>query len=180
MGRNAKIDDVILLPDGKGGQSPRLRWEVIVERVRAGVHAEIAAVSTGVSKTTYYRWRQEGEDRYVDGVLKRARPHYREFREALDRAAAEAETAAVARIREAGKETWQAEAWYLERSRPDRWRRRDTVHQAGPADGDPPLPPRVIRHEADPAAVDRLAELLSIVEGAVAPPEPGPGDEGAP
>jgi hypothetical protein len=182
MGRPTKIDDVILLPDGKGGQTPRVRWEVIVERVRSGSYPEVAAISTGVGRATYYRWIAEGEDRWIDGRLVRANRRYRDFRDAIERAQAEAEAVAVAHIRKAGEDpkTWQAEAWYLERSRSDRWRRRDTIHSAGPGDGDPPLPIRRIIHDLDATAADKLAELLGIVEGAVAPPDAGPGDEGAP
>jgi hypothetical protein len=181
MGRPTKIDDVILLPDGKGGSSPRVRWEVIVDRVRAGVPPEVAAIATGVGRATYYRWMQRGEDRWIDGRMVRAEKRYRDFRDALDRAFAEAEAVAIAHIRKAGEDpkTWQAEAWYLERSRSERWRRRDTVHQAGPADGDPPVPDRRVNVTVEPDAAARLAELLGIVEGAGAPPDAGPGDEGA-
>lgn len=139
MGRPTKLDDTILLPDGKGGSVPRTRWEVIVERVRAGSYPEVAAMSTGVSSTTFYRWRTEGEDRVVDGKVRRARPMYREFREALDRASAEAEMVAVAHIQKAASEDWRAAMAYLERRAPARWRRRDTTYHAGPAEGDGPL-----------------------------------------
>ena len=166
MGRPAKLDDVILLPDGKGGQSPRRRWEVIVERVRAGSYPEVAAVSTGLHPSTFYRWRQMGEDRWEDGRKVPARREYRDFREALDRAEAEAEMLAVAHVQKAMTDDWRAAITYLERRAPQRWRKRETVYGAGPADDDPAIPARRVRLEVDEDAPDKLASLLELVERA--------------
>lgn len=184
MGRPTKIDDLILLPDGQGGQAPRVRWQVIVERVRAGSHPEVAAMSTGVSSTTYYRWKAESEDRVVDGKVHRAKPAYREFREALDRAAAEAEMANVAIILRAAQTTadregdWKAGAWYLERRAPQRWRRRESTWHGGPGEGDAPLAVDLTgRVGLDADAVSRLDAVLEILEESGAldrRPEPAP------
>jgi hypothetical protein len=157
-GRSSKLDDLILIE----GQ-PRKRWEVIVERVRAGSYAEVAAVSTGVGVTTYYRWREWGVDRFEDGKRIPARPEYREFREALDRAEAEAEQEAIAHVRSAMSTDWRAAITYLERRTPQRWRKRETVYGAGPADDDPSLPARRVRVEVDEGAPGKLAELLELL-----------------
>ena len=175
-GRPAKLDDVILLPDGKGGQTPRVRWEVIVERIRSGIPIETACISTGVHQSTYYRWREWGEDRWIDGKLVRARPAYREFREAATRARAEAESIHVAHIATAAAKDWKASAFFLERSHPETWGRRGTIHHAGPAGDDPEIRARVT-HDLDPLASSKLGELLDLVGGAIAR---GPGEEARP
>ena len=165
MARPAKIDDVILLPDGKGGQTPRIRWEVIVERVRAGSYPEVAASSTGVHPATFYRWKVLGEDRVVDGKVQRARAGYREFREALTRAESEAEMAAVALVQKAMPDDWKASAWYLERRAPGRWRRRDSLWHAGPGEGDAPLELGIEgKVDLGGAALDKLADVLEVLE----------------
>lgn len=162
MARPSKIDDVILLPDGKGGQVPRVRWEVIVDRVRAGAYPEVAAASTGVSSTTFYRWKVLGEDRIENGKIRRARAGYREFREALSRAEAESEMAAIANVQRAFGDDWRSAAWYLERRGPDRWRRRDSLMHGGPGPGDAPLE---IGGKVDLGgdALDKLGDVLDIL-----------------
>jgi len=165
MGRASKIDDVILLPDGKGGSTPRIRWEVIVERVRAGSYPEVAAMSTGVHPATYYRWKVLGEDRVVDGKVVRARSGYREFREALTRAEAESEMAAIATVRKAFEEDWKAAAWYAERRAPGRWRRRDSLWHGGPGEGDSPLALDLSgKVDIGGDALDKLADVLEVLE----------------
>jgi hypothetical protein len=164
MGRRAKLEDVILLPDGKGGSTPRIRWEVIVERVRAGAYPETAATSTGIGKTTFYNWRIFGEDRIVDGKVVRARPGYREFREALTRAEAEAEMLHVAHITKAAPEDWKAAAWYLERRAPERWRRRDSLWHGGPGEGDAPLVLELDgKVDLGGDALDKLGDVLEVL-----------------
>lgn len=177
MGRPAKIDDVILLPDGKGGSTPRVRWEVIVERVRAGSYPEVAAMSTGVSAATFYRWKAIGEDRVEDDKVRRARAGYREFREALTRAEAEAEMGSIAVVQKAmtgstgadgkaGREPdWKAAAWYLERRAPGRWRRRDSLWHGGPGEGDAPLALELdgkVNLGGD--ALDKLGDVLDVLQ----------------
>lgn len=180
MGRPAKIDDVILLPDGKGGSTPRVRWEVIVDRVRAGSYPEVAAQSTGVSSSTFYRWRTYGEDRVENGRVVRARPQYREFREALDRAEAESEMRAIATVQKAFESDWRAAGWYLERRGPQRWRKRDSLWHAGPGEGDAPLELELggkVNVGVD--GLDKLGEVLDVLVDAGVFPRPD-GSEGPP
>ncbi len=178
MGRKAKLDDLILLPDGKGGSNPRKRWEVIVERVRTGIPPESAAEATGIDGATYYRWMALGVDAFEDGKVRRARPGYREFREAITRARAEAEAIHVAHVAGASVKDWRAAAFLLERSYPQRWRKRDTVYQAGPAEGDPAVPPTRVEHTVAEDAPSKLADLLELVARAGAQSPTGPGGGG--
>lgn len=83
----------------------------IVQAVTAGNTRETAAAYAGITATTLYDW------------LK----HKAEFSEAVKKAEADAEVAAVTIIRTAMPKNWQAAAWYLERKWPDRWGRKDRV-----------------------------------------------------
>lgn len=82
----------------------------IIDTIAAGGSRAAAAAAAGVHPSTVFRWLAEGRDE--------ASP-YREFRERIKGAEAEAEIAMVTVVREAAlKGTWQAAAWWLERRRP--------------------------------------------------------------
>jgi len=102
--------------------------EKIVSLVRAGNYPEVAAQAAGISGKTYYEWLRRGESE--DGI-------YREFRQAVKEAQAAAESHAVTIIRKAALDgSWQAAAWFLERSKAERWRRKENVELTG-KDGGP-------------------------------------------
>jgi hypothetical protein len=91
--------------------------------IRAGNYAKVAAAMAGVGETTYYRWLELSEE-------SNAKKEYREFRESIERAEAEAEVAAIARIRQAADNgDWKAAGWYLERKHGERWGRNDKLRQ---------------------------------------------------
>lgn len=104
--------------------------------MRAGATMEVAAEAAGVSRGTLYRWLKKGE---------RARPgsRPRELRERVEKARAESETVLVARIAAAaGKGSWQAAAWLLERRFPERWMKpseRPMPEAPAPAPADDPV-----------------------------------------
>ena len=102
--------------------------ERIVQALRAGNYADAAVRSAGIATSTFYRWLERGEDE-TTGI-------YREFRDAVRLAEAEAEVHAVAVIRRAMPDDWRAAMTYLERRHPDRWRRRQTTEVTG-VDGGP-------------------------------------------
>ena len=111
----------------------------LIERVtlaiRAGNYAKTACEMVGIGETTFYRWMEEG-------AQDKAKPLFREFRESIKRAEAEAEVRSVALIRQAADGgTWQAAAWYLERKHGDRWGRNDKIRQeiSGPEGKPVPL-----------------------------------------
>ena len=103
--------------------------------IRAGNYSKIAAEMNGIGETTFYRWLDMGSKANASKI-------YREFRESIKRAEAEAEVTNVARIRQAADNgTWQAAAWYLERKHGDRWGRNDKIRQeiSGPEGKPVPL-----------------------------------------
>lgn len=87
------------------------RVERILQALRAGNYLETAARYAGIGETTLHEWRHR----------------YPEFRVAVEKARADAEARNVAVIQQAAAQTWQAAAWWLERSFPARWGRRVEV-----------------------------------------------------
>lgn len=106
------------------GRPSKLTPEVqdrIVQAITAGNYIEVAAQYAGISKGTLYRWLQMADDPTADDI-------YRDFRDAVESARSAAEVRNVALIQKAANDgTWQAAAWYLERTSWQRWGRRTMV-----------------------------------------------------
>lgn len=106
------------------------RQAEIVKMVKAGVPNATAAQVAGVTESTFYLWMEKGQD------PENHDPIYTEFSEAVLRARAEAEAAMVANIRlHARNGDWKADAWLLERSRPERWGRVNRHELTGAGGG---------------------------------------------
>ncbi len=84
--------------------------------IMRGNYTAVVCKKLHIGEQTWYRWKKKGE-KESSGI-------FRDFLEAIQEAEAYAEGSALQNIREAGKQTWQAEAWYLERKFPERWGRR--------------------------------------------------------
>jgi transposase len=120
----------------------------IVELIRAGNYAETAATLTGIGKQTYYTWMQKGEG-------PKARSPYKEFRDAVTAAKAEAEARMVTVIQRAAVDgSWQAASWYLERTQHSKFGKKQGVELSGPNGGAVQFDVSVDDLEA------RIAELL--------------------
>ena len=97
----------------------------IVNAVKAGNYLETAARYAGIDQSTLHRWLNKGKD-------PDAEPEYRQFCEAVESAKAEAEARNVALIQQsANAGTWQAAAWFLERTAHARWGRKQSVEVTG-------------------------------------------------
>src|SRR4051812_33024674 len=89
----------------------------IVDAVRAGSRREAAAQAAGIAKSTLQGWLARGE---AAGAPVR----FQNFAAAVRQADAAWEVAAVEGIgRAAANGDWRAQAWLLERRRPERWGR---------------------------------------------------------
>jgi hypothetical protein len=124
----------------------------IIDCVRAGNYANVAAAAAGIHRATYFAWMNRGEsasDALSGGdTVDDVELIYAEFHDRVRQAEAEAEMTAVASVREA-KGGWQAHMTYLERRFPVRWRRMDGIkHSAGRID-DTPTPEAEFRRLAD-------------------------------
>ena len=104
-GRPTKLDD--------------LTAKRILDAIAAGCSRTAAAEAARVGRATLMRWLRRG--------LEGEQP-FRDFRDRMKKAEAEAESAMVAVIRSAAEGgTWQAAAWWLERRRPKTYAlRRET------------------------------------------------------
>lgn len=123
--------------------------ERILQAVQAGNYLDTAAQYAGIDASTMRRW-------VVKGEAANAPEPYRTFCTALKSARATAEVRSVALIQSAASNgTWQAAAWYLERSYPDRWG-RTRVEVTGGSDADPP-----IRVEISPEALAAKLQTLA-------------------
>jgi hypothetical protein len=112
------------------GRQTKLTPEVqdrIVAALRAGNYQETAAVYGGISVKTFYEWMVRGESE------EEKEQSFREFREAVEKAKAEAEVRDVTLIDKAAKDgSWQAAAWKLERKFPTKWGRVNRTEISGP------------------------------------------------
>ena len=83
----------------------------------------------GIAPETFYDWLHKGER--GEGEL------YESFSESIKKARATRRIKALARIEKHGEKWWQADAWFLERSDPANWGRRDRVvnEHSGPGGG---------------------------------------------
>lgn len=109
------------------GRRPKLTPALqkrLVDALVAGNYIETACVYSGVGISTYYKWIE-------DSNKPNARKDLIEFREAVERARAEAEVRNVVVINEIAKTNYQAAAWWLERSFPKRWGRQQSVELTG-------------------------------------------------
>lgn len=93
----------------------------IVKAIRAGNYPEVAAACNGVSRSAYYEWMQRG-DRAAEGD-----ELFTEFADAVTRARAWAERKMVGIVRRDAAANPDSARWFLERSMPERWGRRDHV-----------------------------------------------------
>ena len=112
-------------------------FEKIVEAVKAGVWIEQAAHLASIHPSTLYDWVSQGErarelEELTGKEMTEQELRLAEFSDTLKKARAEAEARNVALIQKAAQNgTWQAAAWYLERSAPQRWGRKDRMELTG-------------------------------------------------
>lgn len=96
------------------------RIAVVVQALMAGNTRRTSAATAGVDHATFYRW-------LADDAT---------FRDAVEKAEADAEARAVAIVvRAAVGGTWQAAAWWLERRRQDTYALHPKMELSGPGGG---------------------------------------------
>ena len=126
MGRPTKLTDEI--------------QQKILQALAAGNYQDTAAAYAGISTSTFYNWLERGKTERVrisaGEKPKKTEEPYVEFVDAIESARAQAEVRSVALIQKAANDgTWQAAAWYLERSHPQRWGRLNRTEISGPEGG---------------------------------------------
>ncbi len=94
----------------------------LVEALRKGHAMNVAARLAGIGPTTFYTWLTKGK---VSPQNPDPPRQFREFRECIKRAEAEAEDRLLTIVLAAAPSSWQAAMCLLERRGPQRWARRE-------------------------------------------------------
>lgn len=110
--------------------------DTIINAVRIGSYLDDAASLAGVARGTLFRWlawgRDAGNRSDAGDELDDRDLLYRDFCDAVEKARADAMLRNIGVIQTAAQNgTWQAAAWYLERTNPKKWGRHDTVEVTG-------------------------------------------------
>lgn len=129
------------------------RTAKVIEALRAGNYMDTAAMYAGISKQTLYNWLAKGRDAREKvangGIASDQEAKFIELVDAVEKARADAEVRNVHLIQQAAQGgTWQAAAWFLERSHPGKWARREKVEHSGP--------------EGGPITLTGLADLMKV------------------
>ena len=109
------------------GRKPKLTKELIEllgTALQNGNYIETACDFVGINRATFYRWLQESEEDDAKPILK-------DLSDTVRKARAQAEMRNVLRIQKAADDSWQAAAWWLERSQPKKWSKQTNVELSG-------------------------------------------------
>jgi hypothetical protein len=109
-------------PPNRSKYTPELH-EQIVAYIRQGYPKTVAFRLVGLNADTGWDWLRAGRERPDDY------PHYVQLAEDIDHAIAEVQAERVDQILAAAQDPkhWTAAAWYLERTDPQTWGRKDRV-----------------------------------------------------
>jgi len=101
------------VPRGRPSKLTPELTQQFCDALRRCWHIETAADMTGISRRSVYSWIKKGKQE-GEGV-------HRDFLHAVKKALAETAAQCVGEIQAAGKSSWQANAWLLERRYPELW-----------------------------------------------------------
>ena len=150
------------MTSGKGGRPTILNKamaDVIIDLLKRGNYLSTASAYVGIKPATITSWVKKGnsladEDRELDETEQL----FVWFAVEVEKARAFSEIKSVEKIRQAGNESWQAAAWYLERTNPRDWGRITRTEITG-ADGG--------AIEIDASSVNRKIEALLVAQANV-------------
>jgi len=128
-------------PKGSRLLTPELQ-ERFIDALKTGGYIDDAAAYTGIGAATAFNWLDRGrKERERLTAFPDAKPDpvetpFVDFLEAVETARAATQLRAIAQIQKAAADgTWQAAAWYLERSAPGKWSRKDRTEITGDGGG---------------------------------------------
>lgn len=103
--------------------------ELLLQALRNGNYVEHACDYAGLNKSTVWRWVERGRaerERVENGLAPDTKEqHFVELCNLIEKARADAIVANVAIIQQAARDgTWQASAWWLERTLPQQYGRQ--------------------------------------------------------
>jgi len=108
-GRHSKLTDELI--------------EKICKYIEAGNYAKTACLACGISEVTFYDWIKKGEEAIKEGKNNK----YAKFLKSIKEARAKAEIKNVKIIMEAAQENPKHAEWWLERTNPEFWGRKDKL-----------------------------------------------------
>lgn len=111
----------------KRGRKSKLTKKLIQEICRyieAGNYAKTACLACGISEPTFYDWLKKGEQALKEGE----KNIFSEFLKSIKEARAKAEIRNVAIINKAATDNAKHAEWWLERTNPEFWGRKDEFH----------------------------------------------------
>jgi len=109
-GRHSKLTDELLTK--------------ICKYIEAGNYAKTACLACGISEVTFYDWIKKGEQAINEGKDNK----YTKFLKSIKEARAKAEIRNVAIINKAATDNAKHAEWWLERTNPEYWGRKDEFH----------------------------------------------------
>jgi hypothetical protein len=175
-------DDSRLDRTGRRTKLTRARAIKIVQLIRMGNYAQIAAQACGITEKSYYDHLREGRkyveqhgedmDTWPEDSPELARRRG-EFSVAINEAMAQAEAYAVGTIRAQMGDNWTAAMTFLERSRPGRWRRTDRHEVVTNPEDDGKHQDAALLE--DPEAADLMHDALDVVAQRKQLPKPPDG-----
>jgi hypothetical protein len=123
----------------------------IVESIKAGNYAEVAARSAGIHKDTFYKWLLRGG---------KGEEPFKALADAVEQANAFAEERDVILMAKHGVKHWQAVAWRLERKDPKKYGRKDSLEVTG--DDSKPLAVRSAKVDMSRLTAEERALLMKL------------------
>jgi transposase-like protein len=141
------------------GKYNATRHKIIVAAVEKGNYRAVAARLAGVHPSNLYKWLEEGAND-SDAEIPYKDSRYRKLYEDVEEAEARFESKMVEVVVDAaedGPKNWTAAMTMLERTRPERFGKRDTTVIEG---GDRPITSATIHILASPEAQAQANELL--------------------
>jgi transposase-like protein len=110
--------------------------KLLIQALQGGNYVDVACQYAGLAPSTVYRWVERGRnerDRLEAGQAPTpSETPYVELCESVERARAQAVVANVTVIQQAARAgTWQAAAWWLERSMPNQYGRKVQAEVSG-------------------------------------------------
>ncbi len=105
--------------------------EKLLANIRNGMTKKIACTVADISTSTYYAWVKQGKEDEKQGIASLQR----QLHEAMLQAEALSELEYLKIINAAKRKDWHACAWYLERTRPERYARRTVPPEPRERDG---------------------------------------------
>lgn len=125
----------------------------LCQALRSGNTKKNACLLAGCSETQLYKWLRD-TDCDIEGTLAH------QFAESIKKSIAEAQNRNIVLIQKAAQNNWTAAAWYLERSDPSNWGRRDKHEVSGP-DGGPIETMAITERSLDDASLEKVLDKYS-------------------